>query len=103
MTHTAIGVIVVLILLLTAIPYVARIRHPGQRPFAAYLVFVSVFAVVSAVTFALLAAAANALGLGELLERSVPALVFLVLVFVPALLLARWQARKPPWREGPPT
>lgn len=50
----------------------------------------------------MLAAAANALGLGELLERPVPALLFLVLVFVPALLLARWQTRKPPWREGPP-
>lgn len=102
MTRTAISVIGVLILLLAAIPYVARARHPEQRRLAAYLVFVSVFAVTSAAMFVLLATAANALGLGELLERSVPALVFLVLVFVPALLLARWQARKPPWRHGPP-
>lgn len=102
MTYSAIGIIVGLIIFLAAVPYAARIRHPEQRPLAGYLIFVSVFAVVSIVLFGLLAAMADALGLTALLERPLSALAFLILVFAPALLLARWQARKPPWRQGPP-
>jgi hypothetical protein len=102
MTHPANGIVAALILFVAAIPYVARIRHPEQKPFAAYLIFVSVFGVASAVLFGVFTAAASALGLSARLEQTVPALVFLLLVFMPALLLARWQARKPPWRQGTP-
>jgi hypothetical protein len=64
-----------------AIPLIRRIRHPDQRPFAAYLIFVSLFTLVAGILFALL---------------------FLLLVFVPALLVATWQARKPRWWKAPP-
>lgn len=102
MLHPAVGFVAGGIVLLAAMPYVARIRHPEQRPFAAYLIFVSVFAVAAVVLFGALTLAVGALGLTEWLAQPVPAVAFLILVFLPALLLAGWQARKPPWRQGPP-
>lgn len=102
MFHPAVVLIAGGILLLASMPYVARIRHPEQRPFAAYLIFVSIFAVASAVLFGVLTWVAGTLGLTEALSQPVPAVAFLLLVFVPALALARWQARQPPWRQGPP-
>lgn len=85
-----------------AIPLVRRIRHPEQRPFAAYLIFVSLFTLVAGILFALLSWLAVLLGLSQTLERLFPAIVFLLLVFAPALLVATWQARKPRWRKPPP-
>ena len=89
-------------LLVAAIPYVMRIRHPRQKPLAAYLIFVFVFAAVAAVLFRLLVWLAGMLGLGDALGDPGPALLFITLVFLPALVLATWQARKPPWRQAPP-
>lgn len=102
MTHPVIGIFVALLLFVTAIPYVARIRHPAQKPLAAYLIFISVFAIASLVLFWVFTAMANTLGLASRLEHTLPALALLLLVFAPALFLARWQARKPPWRQAPP-
>lgn len=102
MAHPTIGIFIALALFVAAIPYVARIRHPQQRPFAAYLIFITIFAVASVVLFGALVSLANALGLTAQLEQTLPALLLLLLVFTPALLAARWQARKPPWRQAPP-
>ncbi|AGA32778.1 hypothetical protein TVNIR_1098 [Thioalkalivibrio nitratireducens DSM 14787] len=85
-----------------AIPLVRRIRHPDQRPLAAYLIFVSLFTLVAGILFALLSWLAVLLGLSQALERLSPAVVFLVLVFAPAFFVATWQARKPRWRRPPP-
>lgn len=85
-----------------AIPLVLRIRHPDQRPFAAYLIFVSLFTLVAGILFALFSWLAVVLGLSEALERVAPAIVFLLLVFTPAFWIAVWQARKPRWRRPPP-
>ncbi|AHF00176.1 hypothetical protein [Thioalkalivibrio paradoxus] len=87
---------------IVAIPLVRRIRHPDQRPLAAYLIFVSLFTLVAGILFALLSWLAVYLGLSQALERVVPAIVFLLLVFAPAYLVAAWQARKPRWRRPPP-
>jgi hypothetical protein len=90
-------------ILAVAIPYVMRIRHPEQKPLAAYLIFVSVFVMAAVVLYNLLAWVALKLGLEAALGNTGPALLFLVLVFLPAIALASWQARKPPWRQrGPP-
>ncbi|MFO8004680.1 hypothetical protein [Thioalkalivibrio sp.] len=86
-----------------AIPLVLRMRHPDQRPFAAYLIFVSIFTLIAGILFAVLSWLAVLLGLSPALERLLPSIVFLLLVFVPALLVATWQARKPRWRKAPPT
>ena len=85
-----------------AVPLVRRMRHPDQRPFAAYLIFVSLFTLVAGILFALLSWLLVALGLSQALERLLPAIVFLLLVFVPAFLVAKWQAKKPRWRRPPP-
>jgi hypothetical protein len=85
-----------------AIPLVMRIRHPDQRPFAAYLIFVSLFTLVAGILFALFSWLAVVLGLSGELERLLPAIVFLLLVFSPAFWVAIWQARKPRWRRPPP-
>ena len=90
-------------ILAVAIPYVTRIRHPEQKPLAAYLIFVSVFVTAAVVLYSMLAWLALKLGMESALGNTGPALMFLVLVFVPAIALAGWQARKPPWRQrGPP-
>ena len=89
-------------ILAVAAPYVARIRDPQQKPLAAYLIFVSAFVAASAVLFSLLARLASRLGQGAALAEPGAMLLFLALVFLPALVLATWLARKPPWRRGPP-
>jgi len=96
------AILVWLGLFILAVPIVRRIRHPDQRPFAAYLIFVMIFTVTAAVLFAILSSVAVALGLSQALERVVPAVVFLLLVFGPAFALAAWQAGKPRWRKSPP-
>jgi len=90
------------VLLIAAIPYVGRIRNPEQKPLAAYLIFVSVFLIVAAALFRLLVWLAGSLGLESALDDPGPALLFIALVFLPAIAVAAWQARKPPWRRGPP-
>lgn len=90
------------LILAAAIPYVGRIRHPEQKPLAAYLIFMTVFIVVAVVLFSLLGWLVTLFELGHTLSRPGPAVLFLVLVFLPAILLAGWLARKPPWRQGPP-
>ncbi len=86
------------LILAAAIPYVARIRHPKQKPLAAYLIFISAFVVSASIFFNLLAWLAYKLDLGGALSKPAPAVLFLVLVFIPAIILARWLARKPPWQ-----
>jgi hypothetical protein len=97
------SIIICAVLLAAAIPYVTRIRHPRQKPLAAYLIFVSVFVATAAGFFNLLARLTHQLGLGTALEETGPMLLFLVLVFLPALVLATWLASKPPWQRGPPS
>jgi hypothetical protein len=90
-------------ILAVAIPYVTRIRHPEQKPLAAYLIFVSVFVTAAVVLYSLLAWLAVKLGMQAALGNTGAALLFVVLIFLPAIALASWQARKPPWRQrGPP-
>jgi hypothetical protein len=103
MADYSIGIAAGVVILVAAIPYVLHIRHPEQKPFAAYLIFVSVFVVTAAVLFRLLAQLASTYGLGATLNAPAPALLFLALVFLPAVALATWLARKPPWRPGPPS
>lgn len=97
-----ISLIIGMLILAAAIPYVARIRHPEQKPLAAYLIFVTVFILVAVLLFSLLGWLVTLYELGQTLSRPGPAMLFLIMVFLPAILLAGWLARKPPWRQGPP-
>lgn len=96
------SIVVAVAILVLAIPLVARVRHPEQKPLAAYLIFVFVFAAASFVLFNVLGWLAARAGLGPVLDNPGPTVAFLVLVFLPALGLAVWQARKPPSRHGLP-
>lgn len=102
MTDYTIGLLIWLVLLVAAIPYIKRIRHPAQQPVAAYLIFLFMFVIVSSVLYGLLGWLASILGMGPMLARTGPAIVFLLLVLLPAFFAATWLARKPPWRQPPP-
>ena len=102
MMNESIGIIIAVIILVGAIPYVLHIRHPQQKPLAAYLIFVSLFVIISLVLNTVLLWLASKLGLLAALNELAPAILFLILNFLPAFVIARWQARKPPWRQGPP-
>jgi ABC-type xylose transport system permease subunit len=90
------------LLLAAAIPYTRRIRHPQQKPLAAYLIFVSAFAVTAAVIFNLVVLLASVVKLGLAHGGILPSLLFFVLVFVPAAYVATRLASLPPWRAEPP-
>lgn len=102
MTFNWTSLIVSVVLLIAAIPYVIRIRHPQQKLLAAYLIFVSVFILCCATGFYLAAILINWLEPGATLAEPVPLLLLVALVFVPAVTVATWLARKPPWKQGPP-
>jgi len=102
MSDLWLSIAVGVVLLLAAIPYVARIRHPQQKLLAAYLIFMFIFVTAAVVLYTGLAMLAVALDLAHLLSQPLPVLLFLLLVFLPAIALGTWQARKPPWRQGPP-
>lgn len=88
--------------LVIAFFYTRRARHPKARPLAAYLIFVIVFTVSSFVLFGSLTFLLQALDQASALSDPMAAALFLVVVFVPAFLVARWQLRKPPRRPRRP-
>ena len=102
LTFDWIGFLIVLAVLGGAIPYAARIRHPEQKPLAAYLIFLFTFIAGVAVLFNLLAWLAEIFDLGSVLDHPLLALLFVALIVLPPLALATWLARQPPWRQGPP-
>ncbi len=100
MTYAFLGFFLWGALMLLAIPYVRRNKHP-RAPFpAAYMVFIILFSAGTVVMYTLLVLGLGSLGWLDALGRAPGAAVFLVLVFGPAFLLARWQLKKPP-RAGP--
>lgn len=90
------------VLLLVAAPYVAWVRHPRQKPFAAYLIFVTVFSLACVVLFVLLGWVLSGLGLARWLGAWGVAGVLLIVGVLPALFVATWQARQPPMDKGRP-
>ncbi|HSJ47996.1 MAG TPA: hypothetical protein VLA26_04040 [Gammaproteobacteria bacterium] len=97
-----IGTLVGVALLAAAIPVAAHVRHPEQKPFAAYLIFITIFVVVTMVLFNVLGWLAGLLGLASTLKEVGAILLLAILASLPAFALAIWQVRKPPMRRGPP-
>lgn len=102
MLDYGLSIVIGVLILLAAMPYVARIRHPNQKPLAAYLIFVSVFIVSATVLFNLFIWLLYKFELGNTLSDPAPALLFLAVVLIPAIIVARWLARKPPWQPNGP-
>jgi len=76
--------------------YTSRARHPQTKPLAAYLIFAATFTMTAFVVFAIVVAVLGALGQSQVLADPIAAAVFLLAVFVPALLIARRQLRAAP-------
>lgn len=89
------------IFLIGAYFYTLREKHPETTQLAAYLIFIMIFSAVAFVIFTgivLLLVARDQVGL---LESALPSLLILLLAFIPAFLVARWQLRKPPSQRSP--
>ncbi|MGD8783361.1 MAG: hypothetical protein PVF28_07120 [Thioalkalispiraceae bacterium] len=102
MSNLWISIFVGIAILVISIPIVIRIRHPQQKPLAAYLIFITVFVLIAFFLFSLLMSFITNAGLETLLHQPLLIILFHVLVFIPALVVAIWLAAKPPWRQGPP-
>jgi hypothetical protein len=89
-------------LLMLAAPYVAWVRHPQQKPFAAYLIFVTVFSLACVVLFVVLGWVLSGLGLERWLGPWGIGSILLIFGVLPALVIATWQARQPPMDRGRP-
>lgn len=101
MTET-LALVIWLILLALAFPYVRRIKHPQTPAFAALLLFAMLFSVVAGTLFFGLSWIAVRAGWASALANPVWALLYLALVFAPAFLFARWMIKRPPWNRPVP-
>ncbi|WP_185961227.1 hypothetical protein [Telmatospirillum sp. J64-1] len=79
-----------------AVPYVNRKRHPDHQPFAAWMIFASVFTIAAAVIYAVLSAILVLTGASNILRMGAGTILFLGLVFVPAFFAARLMILKKP-------
>jgi hypothetical protein len=96
MVSQAVGIILGIALMLLAIPYVRRAKHPRAKLVAAYMVFAILFSVGAIVMYSVLLLLLGWVGALDLLQHPLGAALFLTLIFVPAFLFARWQLKKPP-------
>lgn len=90
------GILVWLVFLLLAMPYVQRAKHPDAQSVAAYMVFIILFSAMAVVMYSLWLLVLGSLSAVSLLHHPLGAAIFLAMVFAPAFLLARWQLKKPP-------
>lgn len=100
--NESLAIAIWLALLVLAVPYVRRAKHPDVKPLAAYMMFLILFSVVSSVLLLALSWLAMGTGLAPAVARPLGALVFLALVFVPGFLAGRWLIRRPPIQRPPP-
>ncbi|MFZ3042581.1 MAG: hypothetical protein WA108_12490 [Thiobacillus sp.] len=96
MDNQSLGILLWVALMLLAIPYVRRVRHPRAKPLAAYMVFIILFSVGAMVMYSVLLMLLGWADALDYLHRPLGAVIFLALVFIPAFLLGRWQLKKPP-------
>jgi len=95
MSVTYWALIIWLAILVLSVIYVLRRRDRSQQPVAAAAIFVTAFTAAAVVLFFVLGWLVEILGITDMLTSVFGGIVFLALVFVPAWLVARWQALKP--------
>lgn len=93
--------VIAFVALVACWPLAQVFRHEKLRPLAAYLLFVSVLALVSAAVFWLVLLVAGALVGAGRLEGSGPAAIVILVSLVPGLAAARWVVRRPQVRRMP--
>jgi len=96
------ALIVWLLLLAIAVPYVRRVKHPETPTLAAAMLFVTLVSVISGSLFFALGWAASSAGWAHALGDPVFAVVFVAIVFLPGFLVARWVIGRPPWNRPVP-
>jgi uncharacterized membrane protein len=102
MINYSTSIILAVIILIVAVPYVSWVRNRAQKPVAAYFIFVIAFVTSGLVLFGVLTWLVWRTGLDAALNRPVPAVIFLILVFVPAIAIGTALVRKPPSQAGEP-
>lgn len=95
MNEISLLILLWLALLLLAAPYVRRVAHPSHKGLVAYLIFVVAFSAAAFVVFAVLSTLLVLLGRGDILLTPLGTVFFLLVVFLPAFLLARRLVRRP--------
>lgn len=99
--HFVFALVIWILALIAAWPYVQQTKHPDMKPLVGYLVFVSLFSLVAGMLYSLSTFALSVTVGLQALQDPVNALTFLVIVFVPPFLIARWLIKRPP-RQPPP-
>jgi hypothetical protein len=84
-----IAVVIAAVILIGSWPVSQALKHESRKPLAAYLVFVSVFALSGAAVFMVAVSVLAAVGLLDVLNSVPISLILVILVLVPAALLAR--------------
>ncbi len=100
--NEALVIVIWLVLLALAVPYVRRAKHPDVKPLAAFMMFVILFSLVGGLLFLALSWFVIKTGLASALGHPLGALVYLALIFLPAFLFARWVIRRPPLKRPAP-
>lgn len=95
------GIVLWLVLMVLALPYVRRAKHPRAQTLAAYMIFVTLFSMGAGIMYSLLILLMGTYDRLAYLHNPLGAISFLALVFVPSFLLGRWQMKKPPRRVPP--
>lgn len=93
--------IAVIVLLAIFWPLAQSLRHENLKPLAAYLLFTSVFALVSALIFSLAVWIGRALLPEAMMLAPMAASVTLLVSIVPAFSAAFWIVRRPQVRRMP--
>ncbi len=88
--------------LFLAWPVAQWAKHPAMKPVAAWLVFVSAFALAGAAAFLVLLSVVAAAAATEALYRPVWAALAAFAIIASGAAAARYAVRRAPRREGPP-
>lgn len=99
MSNALTAVVIWLILLILAVPYVLRIKHENQTFLAAYLIFISVFVAVTYGLYLVLVPLVGATS-GTLANRPATVMIVITCCVLVAVWIATLVARKP--RLRPP-
>ncbi len=99
MTNTWIALVFWAGLLALAIPYVLYAKHPDQKPVAAISIFILIFSAIAFALYGAIVVILSAFDMAAVLRQPLAAVVFMLVIFLPAILVARWQIRKPPARS----
>ena len=93
--------VIALLALAACWPIAQTFRHEKLHPLAAYLLFTSLFALVSAAVFQVLIRIGIAVLPPGALEEPGLAIAIVLLSLAPGFAAGRWIVRRPPWQQMP--